>query len=259
MNLILFVLAVIISFIIVRMGAVAFELTGMDWTVAKFQALSCFTSTGFTTKESEQVTQNQQRRKIAVTLMIFGHAGLVTLIATFMNSLRPSQLVHKIFQPIVHLDKMPTISVLINIAILSFFCWFFIKLLSHTAFSKKFTKIAQNFFLKKNIITKTYIQDLVTSAGGFGVVNIEVTKHNLLYHLTFQDVIKDYPQMKVLAIERGRNIITNFADDTRILLGDNIISYGKVDEIKKILRERLIDKVKDTVKERRRKKKDPSK
>lgn len=258
MNLILFVLAVIISFIVVRVGAVAFELTGMEWTVAKFQALSCFTSTGFTTKESEQVTQSHQRRKIAVTLMIFGHAGLVTLIATFMNSLRPSQLVHKIFQPIVHLDNLPTISVLINIAILTFFCWFVIILFSHTKFSKKVTKVIQNFFLKKKIITKTYVQDLVISEGGYGVINIEVTKHNLLYHLQYPDILKQYPQMKVLAIERGRNIITNFTDDTRILLGDNIISYGKVDDIKKVLHQRLIDKVKDTVRNRKKNKKNTS-
>jgi len=255
MNLILFILAVIISFIIVRLGAVAFEMTGLEWTVAKFQALSCFTSTGFTTKESEQVTQTHQRRKIAVTLMIFGHAGLVTLIATFMNSLQPSQLVHKIFQPIIHLDGQPLISVLINIAILAFFCWFVIMLFSHTKFSKKFTKIAQNFFIKKNIITKTYIQDLVISKGGFGVINIEITKHNLLYHLSYEDIIKEYPQMKILAIGRGQNVITNFTNDTRILLDDNIIAYGKVDDIKKILHQRLIDKVKDTVKKRKKTKK----
>lgn len=247
MNIILFILAVLISYIVVRIGAVAFELTGMDWKVAKFQALSCFTSTGFTTKESEQVTQNQQRRKIAVTLMIFGHAGLVTLIATFMNSLRPSELVHKIFQPIIHLDGLPTLSVLVNILILSLVGWLFIILLSHTKISKKFTKLVQNFFLKKNFISKTYIQDLVTSAGGYGVISIEVTKHNLLYHHSFAEIKKDYAQMKILAIERGRNIITNFTDETKILLGDNIISYGKVEEIKRVLHERLIDKVKDRV------------
>lgn len=74
-----------------------------------------------------------------------------------------------------------------------------------------------------------------------------MTKHNLLYHDSFAEIKKDYPQMKILAIERGRNIITNFKDETKILLGDNIISYGKVEEIKRVLHERLIDKVKDSV------------
>lgn len=55
MNLFLFIFAILISFIVVRIGAVAFELTGLEWSIAKFQALSCFTGTGFTTRESELV------------------------------------------------------------------------------------------------------------------------------------------------------------------------------------------------------------
>jgi len=247
MNLILFIIVVIISITVVRIGAVAFELTGLEWTVAKFQALSCFTSTGFTTKESELVVKSQQRRKIATILMIIGHAGFVSLIATFVNSMRPSQLVHKVFQPIIHLDNLPTLSVLINIVIITLFCWIVLYLFSRTKFSKKLTKVIQDFFLKKNFINRTYVQDLVISAGGFGIINIEVTKNSMLYHISLTDIVKKYPEMKILAIERGRNIITNLTDDTRMLLGDNIISYGKVDAIKKVLHQRLIDKVRDRV------------
>lgn len=45
MNLVLFVIVIIISMIVVRIGAIAFQLTGLDWSFAKFQALSCFTGT----------------------------------------------------------------------------------------------------------------------------------------------------------------------------------------------------------------------
>ena len=48
----LFILALISSFIVVRIGAIAFQLTGLEWSLAKFQALSCFSGTGFTTKEA---------------------------------------------------------------------------------------------------------------------------------------------------------------------------------------------------------------
>lgn len=37
MNLILFVLTLAISFIIVRGGAIAFQLTGLEWSLANFQ------------------------------------------------------------------------------------------------------------------------------------------------------------------------------------------------------------------------------
>ena len=53
MNILLFLATLIVSVIAVRIGAVAFNLTGLEWKAAKFQALSCFTGTGFTTRESE--------------------------------------------------------------------------------------------------------------------------------------------------------------------------------------------------------------
>src|SRR4030042_2792746 len=89
MNLIIFTIVLVISFIVVRIGAIAFQLTGLEWSLAKFQALSCFSGTGFTTKESELIVSNPQRRKIASVLIVLGKAGLVTYIATFANSIRP--------------------------------------------------------------------------------------------------------------------------------------------------------------------------
>ena len=60
-NLILFILVLLSSFIIVQIGGIAFELTGLEWSIAKFQALSCFSGTGFTTKEAELITRNPKR------------------------------------------------------------------------------------------------------------------------------------------------------------------------------------------------------
>ncbi len=53
MNLLLFLVTLIVSFIVIKIGAIAFQLTGLEWSLAQFQALSCFTGTCFTTKESE--------------------------------------------------------------------------------------------------------------------------------------------------------------------------------------------------------------
>ena len=89
MNLFLFFFTIFISFLVVRIGGVAFEITGMERDQARFQSLSCFSGTGFTTAEAELITGHAQRRKIASYLMILGNAGLVTLIATFANSIRP--------------------------------------------------------------------------------------------------------------------------------------------------------------------------
>ena len=52
----LLLIFIAVSFIVVRIGAAALELTGLSWDQAKFQALSAFTNAGFTTRESEQIT-----------------------------------------------------------------------------------------------------------------------------------------------------------------------------------------------------------
>ena len=57
-------LVILVSFLIIRAAAIALMMTGMDEKRAKFQALSAFSGTGFTTKEAESVINNPKRRRI---------------------------------------------------------------------------------------------------------------------------------------------------------------------------------------------------
>ena len=119
MNLLLFIVALVVSFIAVRIGAIAFELTGLEWSLAKFQSLSCFSGTGFTTREAELAVGNPQRRRIASVLMILGNAGLLTLIATFANTLRPELTSTAFTIPFVNLIIPSSIIPFINLLLLS--------------------------------------------------------------------------------------------------------------------------------------------
>jgi len=75
---------VMISITIVRIGAVALELTGLSHEVADFQAQSAFSGVGFTTSESESIVNHPVRRKILRMLILVGSAGITTTIATFV-------------------------------------------------------------------------------------------------------------------------------------------------------------------------------
>jgi ABC-type multidrug transport system fused ATPase/permease subunit len=77
---------VLVSFIVVRIGGFALQLTGMEPDVARFQALSAFSGTGFTTREAERVVGHRIRRRIVTTLIVLGNAGMVTVIATLVAS-----------------------------------------------------------------------------------------------------------------------------------------------------------------------------
>ncbi|MCA9040876.1 MAG: TrkA C-terminal domain-containing protein [Planctomycetaceae bacterium] len=80
------VMIVIISMIVVRVATVALTLTGLSTELARFQARSAFTSTGFTTSETEKVMRHPVRRRIIMTLMLFGNAGIVTAISSLILS-----------------------------------------------------------------------------------------------------------------------------------------------------------------------------
>ena len=79
-------IAILVSFIVVRIGGFALQLTGIEPDVARFQALSAFSGTGFTTREAERVVGHRTRRRIVTILIILGNAGLVTIIATLVAS-----------------------------------------------------------------------------------------------------------------------------------------------------------------------------
>ena len=84
----LFLLAAIVLIImaIVKLGSIAFQLTGMEPKMAMFQSLSAFTNTGFTTSAAESVVQHRTRRVIATVLIIIGYIGIVGVIVTLIRS-----------------------------------------------------------------------------------------------------------------------------------------------------------------------------
>ncbi len=79
-----FLLVVLFSIIIVRIGTVALKMTGLSRDVAAFQAQSAFSGVGFTTSESEYVVSHPVRRRIIRVLMLLGSAGITSAIATLV-------------------------------------------------------------------------------------------------------------------------------------------------------------------------------
>lgn len=77
-------IAIATSLLITRIAAVALSITGLSRDAARFQARSAFTGVGFTTQESEKVVNHPLRRRILMLLMLFGNAGLITVISSLV-------------------------------------------------------------------------------------------------------------------------------------------------------------------------------
>jgi len=99
--LITFLLVVLFSIIVVRIGTVALRMTGLSRDVAAFQAQSAFSGVGFTTSESEYVVSHPVRRRIIRILMLLGSAGLTsamaTLVLTFVGNTPEQMLINGVW------------------------------------------------------------------------------------------------------------------------------------------------------------------
>jgi len=63
-------------------ATVILKLTGMDEGTARFQAISAFTGTGFTTAAAETILDDKLRSKTVSVLMVLGKVGIVSVIAS---------------------------------------------------------------------------------------------------------------------------------------------------------------------------------
>lgn len=232
MNVLLFIIMITISFIVVRMGAIAFQLTGLEWSLAKFQSLSCFTGTGFTTKEAELVTGNPQRRRIASVLMVLGNAGLVTMIATFANSLRP-RAVAKITIPFLDLVFPAKMLPLANLAAILIFILFISKLFTYSKFTSGITRFLKKRLIKREILKPVTFEELLVATGGYGVSNVEIREGSPILDKTILETGLRKQDINILAIEREGRTIPNPPANTKIEINDSIVCFGKLENIRK--------------------------
>ena len=79
---IVLLLIITVSLLLVRIGAVALERTGLATDAARFQSQSAFMGVGFTTAEAESVVNHPVRRKIIRLLMLLGFGAVTSTVGT---------------------------------------------------------------------------------------------------------------------------------------------------------------------------------
>lgn len=229
----LFITVLTVSFIVVRIGAIAFQLTGLEWSLAKFQSLSCFTGTGFTTKEAELITGNKQRRRIASVLMVLGNAGLVIMIATLASSLNPQQVIKtKLSESLLPFSVPPYLVRWINLTIIIVAVYVIYRLFTNPRFSKRLTDFLRAKIVKKEIVKRVSFEELLLATGGYGVSKIEICSESPVLDKTLLEANIRRFDITVLAVIRGDKTIPNPLADTKILLGDELLCFGKLENIR---------------------------
>ncbi|MCK4809985.1 MAG: hypothetical protein KAS99_03495 [Candidatus Omnitrophica bacterium] len=210
------ILIIIIFFLVVRIATVILKLTGLDEKTSRFQAISAFTGTGFTTKEAEKVLGDNMRRKTVAVLMILGKVGIVSVIASLFLSFGKTTLSHDLWKVFI---------VLIFIA-------FLYKLTALDSFSRWLNRFIEKKVIAKGIVQQKILEELFHLPDGYGIAKLIIAKDSEEKNRTLSDAGFIKKNILVLSIERKDKLIAFPKADDTIEEDDKLLCYGLLENIK---------------------------
>ncbi len=203
-------IAVFISFLIVRAAAIALILTGLDKKRAEFQSLSAFTGTGFTTKEAESVVNNPLRRRIVSWLMILGNVGIVTVIVATTTSLVTSE----------------GYKVGINLVLLFVGIYIIYRVVTHKKFMEKWETFVREKLIKHPKFEESTVEDLLHITEGYGLVKTLIKRDSRFVGKSLIECELTKKGLLVLGIERDKSWIPIPDAKEKIEQSDRLVVYG---------------------------------
>lgn len=207
-------IVIFVSIIIVRIGAVALEMTGLSKEMATFQAQSAFSGVGFTTSESEYVVSHPVRRRIIRILIFIGSAGIASAMATLVLTF------------IGQSKEEATLRLL----------WLFVGLLIIYLFARsKMIDRGMRWLIKRALERLTNLkiydyEELLGLSKGYSIGEFKVKEGSWLENKTLRELKINEEGIVVLAIYRKigeeEKYIGAPNGDTMIMKGDTLICYG---------------------------------
>ena len=226
----------------IEIFSVAFKLTGLATNKLKFQVASLFTGAGFTTAESELITNDDRRRRIAVICMYTGHIFSVVIMGLVINVLISIWAETNTAQ--VSFKEWYFIVFYVSLSI--FLLVVFIKI---PPINKRFQKLLENIAIKtsrnrreSNIIT---VLDYYGRSAVVEVVLNKIPEFAQEVSLIDMELTKKYA-MILLSIRRGNRRVS-VSKDTMLAKGDVIVVYGHINDIKDAFINSVSGKKNDTV------------
>lgn len=211
--LITFLSILVLSLLVVRVVTVALTLTGLSPEVAKFQARSVWTGTGFTTAESEQIVKHPVRRRIVSLLMVIRNAGFVTAVATPILSFADAK------------DADMRLNRILVIALVLALLW--LASLSRWL-DRRITQMIRWSLLKWTDLDARDYSALLHLTGDYSVAEISVERGDWLCDRTLIDLDLPEEGVLVLAIQReDGGFLGAPRGAARINASDTVIVYAR--------------------------------
>jgi MFS family permease len=207
--------AILVSFIIVRIGAFALHLTGMEPGVATFQALSAFSGTGFTTRESERVVAHRSRRRIISVLIILGNAGLVTIVATLVASFTQVSGYSWFF---------------IRLAMIIVGIFLLYQLIIRSTLAGSLLERLRRPLMKRIMVEAPPFEEIL-HIGGRWSVNLAMIRADSKHVGRSLSEVSAAMDIEVLGIDKVSGFISRPGGDEKIEIGDRLLVYGTAESL----------------------------
>lgn len=227
----------------IEVFSVAFKLTGLATSKIRFQVASLFTGTGFTTTESELITNDERRRKIAVVCTYTGHVFSVVIMGLVINVL--ISISNSIGAETDGFSFFEWYFIVFYISIGLFLLVLFIKI---PPINKRFQRFLEKIAIKISTNSKkTNIITVLDMYGKHAIVELilnripESLNEAPLYKM---GLTKRYI-INILSLRRGNRVI-DITKDTMFVKGDIIVIYGLIKDIKEVFINSLNNE-KDTI------------
>lgn len=214
-----FLLVIVFSIIVVRIGTVALKMTGLSREVAAFQAQSAFCGVGFTTSESEALVSHPVRRRILRILMLLGSVGLTSAIATLILTF-VGQSIREVG---VRLGLIG-----IGLAILCFFAY-------SGWVDCILSRLIEKFLVRYTTLQILDYEQLFKLSKGFAVLEFKVHEKSWLTERSLEELQLNQEGILVIGVYRRVNGEEKYIGaprgETVIKAGDTVICYGREDAI----------------------------
>ena len=224
--------------------SVAFKLTGLATKKIRLQVASLFTSTGFTTTESELITNDDRRRKIAVACIYTGHIFSVVIMGLVINALISiSASLNAGSQEVSFVEWY---FIVLYISAFLFLLVLFIKI---PPINRRFQKLLETIAINASKRSRnTNIVTVVDYYGKNAVAEVILNKiPPFANELTlFQMELTKKYSINILSIKRGKRMV-EVTRDTMFRKGDVLIIYGLINDIQNAFVNSLDEKAKTIV------------
>ncbi|MBO8136678.1 MAG: TrkA C-terminal domain-containing protein [Desulfotomaculum sp.] len=217
MNIIFLTVFLILLISIVEVAAIALKITGMDYSKARFQALSALLTCGFTTSEAELITQHPARRKLVMILMTIGYLGMATIVTSLLNVVR-----HHV--------------TLIQASIVSFLAVTAVGFYTNRALMGKLGYAIEKRLAERKFLKRKSIEELLHLGKDYTVAEVLLESEcPLLNRTVAENKLRDYG-IFILTIERGNETIYSPRGSEKLLVGDKLLVYGQKAAINSLCR-----------------------